>query len=351
MRHLLLVLSLFLWVQGVEANPLLLLCPSTASTGCSSTYGAELHVSANAAAPSASDTNATAGWVGTGLATFESTTTAPSLGTYHLHGVANSDTDRMSFDISSLTVGTLYRVSVDVRSSGSGGDFKVGLSPTVSTAVAYASKQYTSANTAYSAFDRYFYRSAEILQLTVLENGADTADFYVDNLTIKAVSSSCLGSELFTAANAASISNEANATTGFTNTGVDTFQSTSTGTPDNGTYHLEIAELSSGTAGARVTFDLSTLGLVDGKSYLISVKARHNGTGGQWNVALLSSDTTSSSLRFGAFTTPADDSYTIRGLEILYSPSVRYLVFHEQNASNDGGIFVDSISIKEIISK
>lgn len=320
--------------------------------GCSSTYGTELHTAANAAAPSASDTNATTGWVGTGLATYESTTTTPSLGTYHLHGVANSDTDRMSFDISSLTVGTLYRVSVDVRSSGSGGDFKVGLSPTVSTSATFASKQYTSANNTYAAFDRYFYRSSEALQLTVLENGVDTADFYVDNLTIKAVSSSCLGPELFTAANAASISNEANATTGFTKTGVDTFQSTSTGTPDNGTYHLEIAEPSSGgTSGARATFDLSTLGLIDGTSYLISVKARHNGTGGQWNAVLVSSDTTSSSLRLGAFTTPSDDNYTIRGIEIIYSPSVRYLVFHEQNTPNDGGIFVDSISVKEILSR
>lgn len=353
MRNILLCASIILLVQETAANPLLLLCPDTASTGCSSTYGTELHVAANAAAPSASDTDAITGFSQTGLATWDSIDTSPYLGTYHLTAVANSDGDRLYYDTATgLTSGSLYRLRTYVRHNGTGGDWIMGFGVSSAGAQTSQSKIIATEDTTYFAYDRYFYSTPYTAFFIARESESDNGGIYLDAFSLTPVTTPCLGPELYTAANAASISNEANAAavTGWTNTTVDTFASVSTNTPDNGTYHLEIAEVATPTSSARVTFDLSTLSLVDGTSYLISIKAKHSGTGETWNIALNASDATSTSNTIA--TVPvANTSYLIKGMEFVYSSSVRYLVIYEAGAAVESRIYVDSISVKEILSK
>lgn len=323
--------------------------PGVKGYGGGATYGTELHTAQNAAFPTASDYNATTGWTGTGLATFTSSTTAPDLGTYHIEGTANSDTDRYTYPITSLTAGTLYRIKARVRVATAGQTWKASFGPSVSVALAPLTQAITS--DAYADYDRYLVANAGLAYLVIMEDSAtNDGGAYLDALSMTEVTGSDLGPEQHTTANAASLTNESNVTAGWTNTGCDNFSSESTGTPSDGTYHILASEGGTPTAGARVSFDLSALSLVEGTHYLITVKVKHTGTGGAW-IANYSSSGGLSALAAFETINVTDTTYRNVGFELVYGAAYRYLVFGENNATNDGGVYLDSLTVKEIISK
>jgi len=353
MKRLLCVCVILLCLVGTSSADGLVL--QATGGACTPAYGTEYHVSANAALPSVSDTNATTGFTTIGLITWASETGSPQLGTYHIHGVANADTERFYYDMTGLglTAGNLYRMTFYWRHDGTGGDWRCGLS-SISSAMTGNNVfgTVTSANTTYAQIDRFFYYQPDNASYLIFQENSATDDggVFLDNFSITAVTTPCFGSEINTTANAISIGNEANATTGWTNTG-STFASTSSGTPANGTYHLLSEANTTPTAGARASFDLSSLSLSNSTRYVMYFSIKHVGTGDVWSVGLNNDGGTSgTSEEINIDNT--ETTHRIVGWEFIYdSTLMRYLVINEDGAANTGGVYLDALSIKTIVSR
>ncbi|MDP8268280.1 MAG: hypothetical protein P9L97_06075 [Candidatus Tenebribacter davisii] len=154
------------------------------------------------------------------------------------------------------------------------------------------------------------------------------------------------GVELLTDANATSDpnGNEANATTGFTNAGVNLFESQSS-VVNTGTYALQINSNGSPSADARVYKDISSL-CTNGVRYRLTFPWRHVGTGGSWNCKM-SSTTTGLTNSVGSIANTAT-AFTEITYDFIYDATFKYLIFRERNADNDGGIYLDNLSLKQI---
>lgn len=185
---------------------------------------------------------------------------------------------------------------------------------------------------------------------------ADYTTTPFDNFTNVTVvwSSDGYGAELHTLSNAAADPNgtEANATTGFTSgqltgTGANVFQSQSS-VRNAGTYAFEADANDTPTAHARFYIDLSAspFSLLDGDEVKIEFDIRHVGTGDGWAAVL-------SSVDYG--TSPQIDTvgsgettFKHVSYEFTYAVSShRYFIVREQNASNNGGVYFDNLSIKK----
>lgn len=153
-------------------------------------------------------------------------------------------------------------------------------------------------------------------------------------------------SELHTFANAANILNEANNTTGFVP--INSVVLTSVSSPvSGGFYALSIESNTTPTLLAGIYVDLSVepFNLVSGLTYKLTIAVRHNGTGGEWQVSL-DPTTTGASILIDKFLS-TDTTYQSYELVFKYSAAVsRYITIREINASNDGGVYVDELSIK-----
>lgn len=321
---------------------------------CIAEYGAELHVAANAAVPSASDTDATTGWTGTGLAVWDSIDTSPQLGTYHFTAVSNSVIDRFYINLSTLSTGTIYRLSAYARHNGTGGDWIMGLSD-FNTGVS-GNPGYvilTNSDTTYAQFDRYFTAGLAGLYFIANENSAtDDGGIYFDNFSLKEVTTACFGAELNTASEATSLTNETNATTGWTSANCDTFGSVDTGTPQNGSYHIVASSNGTPTNAAKVYRDIGTeFSLQNGTRYFVLFHIKHVGSGDEWAVGLSGDNTMTGDLKT-LYVDPSMTTYMPVGFEIIYdSTRMRYLVAQEYNSPNTGGVYIDSLSIKEVNSR
>jgi len=156
-----------------------------------------------------------------------------------------------------------------------------------------------------------------------------------------------LGPELYGVANALSKSNETNATTGTGNYFTTTYQSQSTDTIE-GTYAVEI--VSDGTAGSRCFDDIQdACTLVNGTKYKLSFWVKHSGAGsdgGEWTIAIGSSN---SAMTYPIVTIDNTDttwqrySYTFTHT----TDDTRNFVVRENSPENDGGVFIDGLSVRE----
>ena len=155
--------------------------------------------------------------------------------------------------------------------------------------------------------------------------------------------------ELYITANALATSTfEADATTGITSTGLggtgaNVFESQAS-VVNNSSFAIHTDANDTPTSGARFNVDFNGL-LTVGTSYTISVDARHIGTGDDWTISLSSSVVAvDNEIKRLANTDTTWATYT---LSFTYSANHRYLVVREYNPSNDGGIYVDNLSIKQ----
>ena len=154
------------------------------------------------------------------------------------------------------------------------------------------------------------------------------------------------GAELHDDANAASDpnGNEADATTGWTNSGCSTFESAEVA-GDTGTYSISAVSDSEDDGFYK---DIGTdWSLVVGKTYLISFDARHSGSDGVWGMGLGGNNGQTSTLNFDTLTS-SDTTFASYSEIFIYSTSHRYFVCREASATNDGGIYFDNLSCKEI---
>ncbi len=156
------------------------------------------------------------------------------------------------------------------------------------------------------------------------------------------------GSELHTSANAASDpnGNEADATTGFTQSGINTFQSQA-GVKNTGSYAIEANANPSPSANCRFHVDLSAspFNLLNGDSVKISFAARHIGAGDDWNIFLGANSTTPTTSLL--ILSSADTSFQSIEYEFTFGVNTVFFSCIESGATNNGGIYFDNFSVKK----
>lgn len=349
MKKLLLLLCLIL-IPALTASDTstYVLAVSGQDAGCSASYGTELNTDSNAIEPDASDTDATTGWTSSGTTAFESISTeSPHIGTYHFHATADGPADRFYKNLAdySLSAGSIYKLSYHAKHSGSGADWWVGLNY-ASAAQEHDRVVITSTDSTYTQHSSLFIYNTEWDYFVARANGA--SEIYVDNFTVKAATL-CYGTELYTGDAGATA--EENDVSNWTGSNIDTLESTSSGTPQAGTYHIHINENTTPTSSAYAYVDIGTaFSLVDDTKYFIRLYIKHVGTGGAWSVGL-SNTASSTASPFYNYFSDSMTTYKEYGFSFVYSSSYRYLVAREANASNDGGVYIDGISIKEITAE
>lgn len=323
-------------------------------SSCTASYGTEYATSNNATDMGGSETDATTGWTNSGANTFDSIDTAPDNGTYHLTVVAADDSDG-AYRAPSLTAGSLYRYRARVRHNGTAtndGAFRVGVGSSISSGANTAlALDLVKTDTTYQSYDKYIYHSTNLDTFCIKENNTDNdGGVYVDTVYITAVTTPCLGAEKYSNGDAADAASESNATTGWTNVGADAFESTSDGTPSNGTYHIHAYEDTTPTAGARVYTDLSAFSMVDGTAYLVHMDLKHHGSGDDWVCGFNDDHGTGIDYILIVLGT-GNSTYQTYGWEITYSAAYRYFVCAEAGSNNTGGVYIDNFSVKAISNK
>ena len=128
-------------------------------------------------------------------------------------------------------------------------------------------------------------------------------------------------------------------------TGSNVFQSQAVSKKE-GSYAFEANTNDTPTGDARAYFDLSDI-LTDSTTYRMTFWSRHVGTGDKWGVFL--GATNNEKTNVIKELTNTDTFFTETTHEFTYSASYRYLVLHEYSFSNDGGMFFDNLSIKEVL--
>jgi len=154
--------------------------------------------------------------------------------------------------------------------------------------------------------------------------------------------------ELLTDANAVSdpAGNEADATTGWLAATNTTF-ATDAAEKYAGSYSFKYT--STGSAGG-IYKDIGTdCGLVVGQQYRLSLWYRHIGSGavnGRQGILLIATVGSTDHL----LTNVNKDVVTWTNLttEFIYDATYRYLRFRELNANDDGGLYIDNLSLKRI---
>lgn len=326
---------------------------------CSASYGSELITGAICTAPTGiSEGDATTGWAATGI-TLATNGTA-HLGDFALSATADSNFDRFSYPYTglSLSASTVYRATAYIRHNGTAtnnGDWKCALWSSDAAGTAWNGTKIllTKANTTYAQYTSYFYYNSLQDTLVCQENNGDNdGGLYVDELSVTAATL-CYGDELHTNSNAASIGSEANATTGFT--AINSLNSfTSDADAADGDYAIKADATTNpaNTNGFSVDLSAAPFSATNDKKYFISFKAKHIGAGDSWNCGFVGSVNTSPSPNYEiiAFAS-ANTTYAHYGFGFTYDANHKYFVCAEGGTNNNGGIYLDTFSLREIVDE
>ena len=150
--------------------------------------------------------------------------------------------------------------------------------------------------------------------------------------------------ELHTSANAASLTNETAAVTGFTNVG--SFLSSTTASAHNGTYGFSCTADADNDRGY---IDMTgTVGCVVDRFYKISFYAKHSGTGGDIMIKFASDTALSANVVAVVNLNKSDTEWKKYELILKCTTDNRYFGIMENNATVDGVAYFDSFSVKEV---
>jgi len=169
------------------------------------------------------------------------------------------------------------------------------------------------------------------------------------------------GAELNTESNAISDGggNETDATTGWTSVGLDgtganVFESQSS-VKYIGSYAFHTDANDTPTANCRIWKDIGTdFSLQNGEQYYIELYARHIGTGGVWacNIGAdndgVPKTTDLRDVNNSANIESSEVTFIRYSRIFTYDATYRYLAIREASAANDGGVYVDNLSIRKI---
>jgi len=159
------------------------------------------------------------------------------------------------------------------------------------------------------------------------------------------------GPELFTLLNAASLINEANAITGFSEEGLNgagANEFISQGVEVyNKSYALKTDANDTPTGNCRIYIDLQAapFNFVNGEEGRIIFYSRHIGSGSTWKAGFGSNSL--------GLITELMDIYSANVTWLKYNHdwvhdgNFRYLIYREASAQNNGGIYLDAISIRK----
>jgi hypothetical protein len=322
------------------------------AAACTPAFGNELAVTANATDDGGgSEADAITGWVDSNSA-LDSVTTSPSVGTYHLYGIADASNDGFTRQFSGLTANsTIYRHALDARHNGTGdvwgifaGNASTDMDMYFHASDGVTSKSIASTSVTYKTYYKYMTYNTSMDYYNVRERGANTGGMYVDNASIKAVTTLCYsGSELHAAANAASLTNEANATTGWT--AIASGLMTSVADPADGTYALKLDANSND--GAALSFDFNGI-LSNGTLYLITFKVKYI-SGDSFRCGFSAANTLATWEESWAMSS-SYTSYTYHAFSFFYDAggTHRYFGCKENGTSNNAVFEIDSVSVKAI---
>lgn len=340
MRKLLIVLILLCFCSLSHAWMSPIVCGGSA---CTPAYSpTELYTTATAVSdPNANEADATTGWTNNNMATMESTSDGtPYAGTYHMHIVANNAYDFCNVPLPGDN-GKHYRLTLYAKHGGEGGSFRLQMGyqgnmrcfHTVAAAI-------TSADTTYVPYIFWYHKTVDCDYMQIGDVSSGDGSLYIDNMSVVEQTTQCLGDELFTDLDAASLSNE---TDGIGNWAVSASSSiASVADPADGTYALKF------TAGANngcAYIDLNGYMTVD-KKYFISWKLKQDA--GDAGVARLASNPNIGNAYNYAYVI-STTSYVYNGAYVIYDGSnARYLGVMETGANDNAVLYIDSISIKEV---
>lgn len=147
--------------------------------------------------------------------------------------------------------------------------------------------------------------------------------------------------ELYTSANAIADTNgEVNAITGWTNNGLETLESTSSGSPHSGNYHLHLLPNSSGD------WAYSVLPGSNGNIYKCTLWAKHDGVGGNFYFTL----GYNYNYRYiNLFTlTPSHSTYSQFSFWYYRTDQCDYMILSDTyNSSNWAHVYMDDMSCRQ----
>ena len=155
------------------------------------------------------------------------------------------------------------------------------------------------------------------------------------------------GAELSTIATALRVVADTNATTGWVAANSCAMSSQNT-VKDNSSYAILAENNTTPGASGKIAYNLKTLlSLTEGQRVLVNIRARHVGVGGDWRLALNNANSAVSPLMvIGSLTSTETDFKTY--IAAIVVPSVLYLVVHENNAGNNGGVYLDNMSVRAL---
>jgi hypothetical protein len=268
-------------------------------------------------------------------------------GTYAIQAEAN-DTPatqaRIYTDLNAapynLVYGKRYTVTFDAKHVGVGQQWLIGVgSTTVSTETVIATL--TNSDNSYSTYSAGIVHNANTRFFSALESlSPNDGGIFLDNLSIRE------SNEHHIYRNAANIYDEADKTDGCNV--VNNALVTSTTVPwQTGDYCLEIESNTTPTANANGYFDMTeaTYGMTVGRQYKFTLIARHVGSGGDWGVRITGSSTNTLIVTL----TNTDITFTEYNYTFVHNTADhRYIQFVELSGTNDGGVYVDALSITEV---
>ena len=187
----------------------------------------------------------------------------------------------------------------------------------------------------------------------------EDVECYIDFASQKAVNdkhhatTEFLGDNLITAANAVKLASdgltadETDATTGWTNSTTSTFDTSDAVTAHTGSKSITFSP--SGNGG-RITTDLNDY-LTVGRTYKLSIFARHGGSGDGAYIRLasnqgLTSDTTD--LVGGGVMYNTVTTFTEYTATFVHSENTRYFGVKETGSNHNGTYYIDSFYVKEV---
>jgi hypothetical protein len=162
------------------------------------------------------------------------------------------------------------------------------------------------------------------------------------------------GPDLNTAANATSLTNEADATTSWTSSGLDgvganVFESQGV-IKQNGDYalHSDANDTPTVSAGFSIDLDGAPYSLTIGQEYRITCYSRHIGSGGKWGIFIASNSILTADATTVASILTTDLTFIAITHDFTHSANTRYFGGKEFSGSNNGGIYFDTLSIRLI---
>lgn len=375
MKKIPIILLLIFLIAGQAFSGGQVLIMKKKTGACTASYGSEIRTSNTADKPSDTDADAvidTTGWASQGLAQLISTDDAdstcgdgdddcqtPQRGTYQIFMRADSDGDRGYHVLTgySLAASTVYKISYYARHSGvaSTADWKCFIFDGSASATSTGSynQTFTTAQNTYANYTTYILYNAYQNTFICGECGAtNDGGIYIDNFSITAATL-CYGDELYVGT-ADSLNSESDATTGWaalnsgTVTSVDDADTlcgvagdADCAAPHNGTYSLFIRSDQS-TASSGAYYDLNSI-LTSGKKYMLRAWVRGDGT----NAFVFGMGSTTSNLAY-TYIYVLPNTYAEIGYSFTFGSDNRYLSVVEANSGNDGYLYIDGMTIKEI---